>query len=209
MGRRRLRLNCSDDETDIPWPDTRATPQLHQQTIPQTNTSPPHPSSAIDISDEETADFIDVSEDLSRPSPPSPPPPAASSIPGPTRPTPAAPLSYGPAAAFEFPVSEYLGRMGVVLRREWLSACLNRLGSVHGFTDLDVGTKAKLCFKQFLLSDMNYSGGGVLPANVDSLHLIDLSGPLVLQVCLLISLHSAPSFTCSPVMHTQLKDLQP
>ncbi|XWS51452.1 hypothetical protein CRYUN_Cryun12cG0177500 [Craigia yunnanensis] len=29
---------------------------------------------------------------------------------------------------------------------------------------------------------MNYSGGGILPKNVDSMHLVDLKGPFVLQV---------------------------
>ncbi|OWM65508.1 recQ-mediated genome instability protein 1 [Punica granatum] len=182
MGRRRLRLNCSDDEADDgQQPNSRPPPQLHQQTLPQTAAvvhPHSHSSPAIDISDEEAGDFIDVSEDLSPPSPP-----VSSSIPGPMPPTPVVSLSSGSAAAFDCPVSEYLGRMGLTLRREWLYDCLNRLEeSVRGFPGLDVTTKAKLCLEQFLLSDMNYSGGGVLPANVEALHLVHLPGPFVLQV---------------------------
>ncbi|KAK3003407.1 hypothetical protein RJ639_020023 [Escallonia herrerae] len=42
--------------------------------------------------------------------------------------------------------------------------------------------KAKLCFEQFLCSDMNCVGAGVLPENVHDMHLVDLAGPFVLQV---------------------------
>ncbi|GLT69231.1 hypothetical protein SLA2020_413990 [Shorea laevis] len=69
------------------------------------------------------------------------------------------------------------------LKREWLDACLNALqSSVPGFASLDVAAKAKLCFERFLASDMNLCGNGVLPPNVDSMHLVDLPGPYVLQV---------------------------
>ncbi|RVW52536.1 RecQ-mediated genome instability protein 1 [Vitis vinifera] len=63
--------------------------------------------------------------------------------------------------------------------------------SVPGFASLDVAGKAKLCFEQFLCSDMNYSGAGVLPQNVDSMHLVDLAGPFVLQVDEIVNI-SAP-----------------
>ncbi|KAE8694536.1 putative Glucose 1-dehydrogenase [Hibiscus syriacus] len=73
--------------------------------------------------------------------------------------------------------------MGLKLRREWLDSCIQGLeSSVPRFSALDVSAKAKLCFQQFLLSDMNCSGGGILPENVDSMHLADLKGPFVLQV---------------------------
>lgn len=214
MRRRRLRLNGSDDESDAPQPGSRASPESHQQSIPRTDACPPHSSPTINISDEETGEFIDVSEDLSTPSPPPPtsPPPDASSIPAPTRPAPAAPPSFSPAASFDCPVSDYLGRMGVMLRREWLHDCLDRLKeSVRDFPALDVASKAKLCFEQFLLSDMNYSGGGVLPANVDALHLVDLAGPLVLQVCLyqpaLVSITHMQSYYAGPVRICNLENV--
>ncbi|TMW91304.1 hypothetical protein EJD97_014509, partial [Solanum chilense] len=39
-----------------------------------------------------------------------------------------------------------------------------------------------LCFEQFLYSDMNSCGAGMLPRDVHKLHLVDLKGPFVLQV---------------------------
>ncbi|EPS59617.1 hypothetical protein M569_15188, partial [Genlisea aurea] len=81
------------------------------------------------------------------------------------------------------PVSGFLERMGLRLRREWMSSCLHALeSSVNGFLGMDDAMKAKLCFGQFIQSDMNYCGAGVLPPNVRSLHLVDLKGPFVLQV---------------------------
>ncbi|PPR85742.1 hypothetical protein GOBAR_AA34944 [Gossypium barbadense] len=80
------------------------------------------------------------------------------------------------------PIGDFLLRMGLKLRREWLDSCVQGLeSSVPSFSFLDVSAKAKLCFQQFLFSDMNYSGGGILPSNVDSMHLVDLKGPFVLQ----------------------------
>ncbi|XP_042500080.1 recQ-mediated genome instability protein 1 isoform X2 [Macadamia integrifolia] len=80
-------------------------------------------------------------------------------------------------------VDAFLRGLGLSLRREWLVSCIAGLqSSLPGFSGLDVPTKAKLCFEQFLVSDMNYSGGGVLPHDVHTMHLVDLGGPFVLQV---------------------------
>ena len=73
------------------------------------------------------------------------------------------------------------------LKREWLGSCVRGLEqALPGFGGLGVDSKAKLCFEKFLVSDMNRSGVGVLPENVDRLHLVDLPGPFVLQVCFIL-----------------------
>lgn len=83
----------------------------------------------------------------------------------------------------ESPVHAVLERLGLRLRREWLDSCLHGLqSSTQGFQRMDDSAKAKLCFEQFLFSDMNYCGAGVLPPNVHALHLVELKGPFVLQV---------------------------
>lgn len=83
----------------------------------------------------------------------------------------------------ESPVHLVLERLGLKLRREWLESCLQGLqASAQGFQRMDDSAKAKLCFQQFLRSDMNFCGAGVLPPNVHTLHLVDLKGPFVLQV---------------------------
>lgn len=64
-----------------------------------------------------------------------------------------------------------------------MDSCIRGLeNAVPGFSRLDSAAKAKLCFEQFTHSDMNYTGAGVLPANVHKMHLVDLEGPFVLQV---------------------------
>ncbi|KAL3513884.1 hypothetical protein ACH5RR_026601 [Cinchona calisaya] len=84
-----------------------------------------------------------------------------------------------------------LRRMGLNLKREWLDGCVGALeSSVPGFSGSDDLAKAKLCFQQFLDADMNYCGAGVLPRNVDSLHLVDLKGPFVLQVDEIVNISS-------------------
>ncbi|XP_057422077.1 recQ-mediated genome instability protein 1 isoform X2 [Lotus japonicus] len=151
---RRLQLDFDSDEEQADVP-----PQPHKPThqAPNPTNSPPEP---VIISDE---DFVDVSDD---PSPPSPPPAPV-------------PQPHAPGC----PVSYFLRRLGLGLKREWLADCLRALqGSVRGFEGLDVAAHAKLCFEQFLFADMNFCGGGVLPANVDSMHLDVLPGPYVLQV---------------------------
>lgn len=110
----------------------------------------------LPVSDDEIDNFYEVAEDL-------PPPRSRSSG--------------------DCPVSEFLLRLGLRLRREWIASCLRGLEqSVRGFGSLGAGERAKLCFEKFLVSDMNFSGGGVLPENLDELHLVDLPGPFVLQV---------------------------
>lgn len=49
-----------------------------------------------------------------------------------------------------------------------------------------MGEKARLCFEQFLLSDINFSSSGGLPSGVHSMHGVELAGPFVLQVHFLV-----------------------
>lgn len=53
---------------------------------------------------------------------------------------------------------------------------------IDGSSSFDVTAKAKLCFEQFLFSNMNYTGASVLLEDWCSMHLVDLPGPFVLQV---------------------------
>ncbi|RDX58482.1 RecQ-mediated genome instability protein 1, partial [Mucuna pruriens] len=109
---------------------------------------------SVHISDDNDDDdeFIDVSDSLSPPSP-------------------------------ACPVSDFLRGLGLSLKTEWLAACLREhQACVTAFERLNVAAKAKLCFEQFLFADMNSCGGGVLPPNVESMHLRVLPGPYVLQV---------------------------
>ncbi|GLT61868.1 hypothetical protein SLA2020_345430 [Shorea laevis] len=174
MQRRRLRLSySSDEEEDQNQHQQRDDELLHQnptvthQPVTLSTPNPDHNPSQPDpvpISDE---DFVDVSENLTPPSSPSSPPS----------------VDLRPMETSDSPIGDVLLRMGLKLRGEWLESCLQGLQSaVPGFSSLDNLEKAKLCFKQFLFSDMNYSGGGVLPENVESMHLVDLGGPFVLQV---------------------------
>lgn len=138
-------------------------------TNPNSASAVPNENLPLYISDE---DFFDAPEhhDLPPSQPPSPPPPP---------PPPRSNLADFPNS----PVDAFLRGLGLSLRREWLDSCIAALqSSVHGFSSLEVPTKAKLCFEQFLVSDMNYSGGGVLPQDVHAMHLVDLDGPFVLQV---------------------------
>lgn len=174
---RRLRLNGSDDDEDdavlAPTPPHLET-ETDLPTQQQTASDLPRSSNAepLEISDD---DFIDVSDG---PMPTSPP---RYQNPGPQEIPPSSSSNSG--ADPGCPISDSLRRLGLSLRREWLDACVRELESyVRGFPGFDVTTKAKLCFEQFLFSDMNNCGIGVLPANVDSMHLVDLPGPYVLQV---------------------------
>lgn len=86
-------------------------------------------------------------------------------------------------AVSDSPVNGFLQGLGLRLKGEWLDSCLGALeASVPGFLRFVDTVKAKLCFEQFLYSDMNYCGAGVLPPDVHTLHLVDLKGPFVLQV---------------------------
>ncbi|XP_050901276.1 recQ-mediated genome instability protein 1 isoform X1 [Lathyrus oleraceus] len=151
---RRLRLDDDEDAADTvePQPQPRTSPQ-------QTQTSPNFPSEPVVISDD---DLIDIPDDPFLPNPPPPvPEPQAS----------------------DCPVNDFLRRLGFCLKRDSLADCLRELGgSVNGFQGFDVARKAKLCFEQFLFSDLNFCGSGVLPPNVESMHLDVLPGPYVLQV---------------------------
>lgn len=151
-------------------------PNPNPNTNPNSNPSLPV---QLEISDDDEV-FIDVPENLS---PPPPPPPVtdqsfhssfASSV---------SSNSNNFAEDSDFPISGFLARLGLRLRREWLDSCIRGLeSSVQGFGSLDLAGKAKLCFEQFLCSDMNFSGAGILPENVHDMHLVDLPGPYVLQV---------------------------
>ncbi|GMN56589.1 hypothetical protein TIFTF001_025700 [Ficus carica] len=190
MLRRRLVLSSSSEEDEEP--QNQPLRQRHQQDeeaqhrqsqpqpppiLPHSRDSMnPYPTTAnpsaepLEISDDE--DFISVSDNLSPPSPPNPHP-----APPPPQP-PSRPLS-----PIGCPISEFFRGIGLGLKREWLGSCVRRLEqALPGFGGLGVDSKAKLCFEKFLVSDMNRSGGGVFPVNVDRLHLVDLPGPFVLQV---------------------------
>ncbi|KAM6570355.1 hypothetical protein CsatB_018340 [Cannabis sativa] len=188
MGRRRLVYYSDEDEGENN--NNQPQPQTQSQTHPEQPSSlPSSPSpttnneahvSPLEISDDgdfvevsdDDEEFIDVSDNLSPPSPPPPPPPAPHSdhhMPHPS--------------TFGCPVGDFLQGLGLRLKREWLDACVQGLErSVPGFEGLNVDVKAKLCFERFLVSDMNQFGGGLLPENVHSLHLVDLPGRYVLQV---------------------------
>ena len=210
MSRRRLRLHYSsseDDDEHQPPPPPPQEHHHHQQqqeeddiefelqestlnletvTLTTPNPSPnpnfnPSEHVPLEISDDDD-DFIDAADNLFPPSPP-----------------PATDQSYqssfasrvGSSISFEnsdCPITGFLGRLGLRLRREWLDSCIAGLeSSVPGFGGFDVATKAKLCFEQFLYSDMNYSGGGILPEDMHNMHLVDLDGPFILQVCYSVS----------------------
>ncbi|KAG5537231.1 hypothetical protein RHGRI_024619 [Rhododendron griersonianum] len=156
-------------------------PNPNPNTNPNSNRSLPV---QLEISDDDEV-FIDVPENLSPP----PPPPVtdqsfhssfASSV---------SSNSNNFAEDSDFPISGFLARLGLRLRREWLDSCVRGLeSSVQGFGSLDLAGKAKLCFEQFLCSDMNFSGAGILPENVHDMHLVDLPGPYVLQVDEIVNL---------------------
>ncbi|KAK8586508.1 hypothetical protein V6N13_010099 [Hibiscus sabdariffa] len=163
MARRRLRLHCPSDEDDAEGQQQPQSSALSNQPVTLSPPNPnPTPTEPLPISDD---DFVDVGESFT---------------PSPVEET-AAPVTSVDSSGS--PIGDFLLGMGLKLRREWLDSCVQGLeSSVPRFSTLDVSAKAKLCFRQFLLSDMNYSGGGILPENVDSMHLVDLKGPFVLQV---------------------------
>lgn len=190
MPRRRLRLSWSSDEAEDqenedyergPQCPDSSTASLQPLILDNLNSNfNPNVSEPVQLSDDDEQDFIDVSDHLSPPSPDS-----DHSL----RHSPEAnPLSYRVASSeSSCPVTDFLRRLGLSLKREWLDACTRALeGSIPGFLSLNPTEKGKLCFEQFLVSDMNYSGAGVLPENVDSMHLVDLPGPYVLQVILIV-----------------------
>ncbi|KAF5730970.1 recQ-mediated genome instability protein 1 [Tripterygium wilfordii] len=199
MPARRLRLSYSDEDEEeehnhqqspgggAQLQGPTSTHQPLTQSFSNQNPSPipiPNPTEAITISDGDE-EFIDASENISPPSPLLPvaldnffqPPQMASVV--------SAMESTG------CPVGDFLLTLGLKLKKEWLDSCMEGLGHyIAGFSSLDVAAKAKHCFKEYLFSDMNYSGGGVLPHNVKSLHLVDLPGPFVLQVDEIVNISS-------------------
>ncbi|XP_050375828.1 recQ-mediated genome instability protein 1 [Argentina anserina] len=168
MIRRRLQLSYSSDEEDEAPPQQPQPSTAPQPPVTQARPSP-YPSGPLPISSSsDDEEFIDVADNLS---PPSPEFPESHNVPPP------------PPSSGGCPIGEFLQGLGLRLKQEWLDGCVLGLQqSVPGFRNLDSVAKAKLCFEQFLVSDMNLSGGGVLPQNVASLHQADLPGPYVLQV---------------------------
>ncbi|XP_021775834.1 recQ-mediated genome instability protein 1-like [Chenopodium quinoa] len=154
-----------EEEEEIENPSPNPIPNMNSVTLNSTTTTTSTTAATTAVSEHPSVhisgeDFMDVSDNLS------PPPVVTASF-----------------AASGCPVTDHLRKMGVNLRREWLDSCkLGLQNSVPGFANFDVETKAKLCFGQFLNSDMNYSGAGILPENLKDLHLVDLTGPFVLQV---------------------------
>lgn len=154
MPRRRLRIQSSSDSEEEESNHQQSGNQQPTVTHPSVNLSSPNPNT-----DPVTISLDDDDDDDDYFTPPS------------------------PDRTTCYPISDSLFRLGLSLKREWLDSCVQGLeSSVSGFSQLDVSAKAKLCFQQFLFSDMNYSGAGVLPRNVQSMHLVDLKGPFVLQV---------------------------
>ncbi|CAI0548108.1 unnamed protein product [Linum tenue] len=197
MLRRRLVLSDDEDEehkNPLRLPSSLPPPQweeadLHDPEIeaglpqPAVNYQNPNPNFSepvVPLSDEE---FVDVSDDTNSASPP----PEAVSSNASENQQPQPPPA--PEESFGCPVGDVLSRMGLRLKREWLDSCLGGLGS--SVQHLDVTGKARHCFDKFLISNLNYCGAGVLPLNVDAMHLVDLPGPFVLQVDEIVNL-SAP-----------------
>jgi RecQ-mediated genome instability protein 1 len=160
MTRRRLRLSSysDDDDDEEEQQNQQQDYQMESHQLPNPNPNPNLPEQPVPLPiSSDDAEFADASDNLTPPSPPYPP-----SV--------APPIS-------GCPIGDFLLRTGLSLKREWLDSCLRQIDN-----SLDIVSKAKLCFGQFLISDMNHCGAGVLPPNVDSMHLADLPGPFVLQV---------------------------
>ncbi|KAL6223364.1 hypothetical protein ACLB2K_006751 [Fragaria x ananassa] len=157
MIRRQLRLSYSSDEEEAAPPPQSSTVTHPPVTQARPN---PYPSEPLPISSSDE-EFIDVSDNLS--------PPSCYDI--------------SICLLFSLVRAKTLTRL-LSFPNPIIHGRLHRAPaqSVPGFRNLDAAAKAKLCFEQFLVSDMNLSGGGVLPQNVASLHLVDLPGPYVLQV---------------------------
>ncbi|KAH8486671.1 hypothetical protein H0E87_025612 [Populus deltoides] len=155
MSRRRLRLSSysDDDDDDEEQKNQQQDYQMESHQLPNPNPNLPEQPVPLPISSDD-AEFADASDNLTPPSPPSVAPPISGC-----------------------PIGDFLLRTGLSLKREWLDSCLRQIDN-----SFDIVSKAKLCFGQFLISDMNHCGAGVLPPNVDSMHLADLPGPFVLQV---------------------------
>ncbi|PSR89443.1 RecQ-mediated genome instability protein like, partial [Actinidia chinensis var. chinensis] len=165
-----------EEEVDIEFELQKST--LNLETVTLTTQNPnPNPSEHVPLEISDDDELIDVSDNLF---PHIPPPITDQSYQSSF-------VSRGgsnnPFETSDCPISGFLARLGLRLRREWLDSCIAGLeSSVPGFWGLDVAARGKLCFEQFLYSDMNYSGGGILPEDVHNMHLVDLDGPFILQV---------------------------
>ncbi|ESQ31549.1 hypothetical protein EUTSA_v10003815mg [Eutrema salsugineum] len=180
MPRRRLRLQyCSSEEEDdeigsIGIGDSAQIVGLPTSVQPETSaaasTSNPNPGEPITVPEVE---IFYVSGN------PTPTPPDYS-IP---TPFPIDPSESEAEVDNDSPIAGVLSRMGIKMKSDWWVSCLAGLEvSVPQFSRLEVAAKAKHCFEQFLFSDMNLCGGGVLPRNVASMNLVELAGPFALQV---------------------------
>lgn len=176
MPRRRLRLNCSSDSEQEEELNQPQSPHLHQNNQQTTIGHPP-----VEFAPSTTNSNSNLNPN-----------------PYPTEPLPNSDeddednsfMEPPPTAPTDSPISDVLLTLGLRLKRDWLDSCIQGLeSSVSGFSNLAVSAKAKLCFQQFLFADMTYCGAGVLPNNLDSLHLVDLKGPFVLQVCVCLLCH--------------------
>ncbi|CAD6263956.1 unnamed protein product [Miscanthus lutarioriparius] len=86
------------------------------------------------------------------------------------------------------PVDEFLRRLGLLLRPDWLESCA---AGIPGFDGLGgAEAQARRCFEQFLFADMNSCGAGVLPEGVGGMHAEFLDGPFVLQVDEVVNISS-------------------
>ncbi|KAG6527470.1 hypothetical protein ZIOFF_009572 [Zingiber officinale] len=168
MLRRHLRLpSSSEDDEDAPPPQTLITP---------------NPNTLLEISDD---DFLDVPDDLSPPVVEAPPGRAGDSADAPGG-------MEEERDGFTREIDDFLRSLGLRLRPEWLESCAATLmASGSDFSRLDVAGRAKRCFEQFLISDMNTSGAGVLPEYVHRLHKTELEGPFALQIDEIVNI-SAP-----------------
>ncbi|XP_078435167.1 recQ-mediated instability protein (DUF1767) [Wolffia australiana] len=175
MGRRRVLLHNADedeDEDDLPV-----------ETLIRSCPAPSRHEEPLEISDGEDEVFVDVPDAFS---------PPAERIHDNLRESPRTMSADVDAQSANGRIDLLLRNLGLKLRREWLDSCIaSLLGSRPGFLAMEDSAKAKLCFEQFLFSDMNFSGGGGLPGNVGEMHGIVLEGPFVLQVDEIVNI-SAP-----------------
>ncbi|RZC48610.1 hypothetical protein C5167_017034 [Papaver somniferum] len=73
---------------------------------------------------------------------------------------------------------------GLKLREEWLNSCVSELNNSNpDFANFNVAKKKNLIYERFLFSDMNLScgGEGVLPEKLQTMKLVNLPGPFLLQ----------------------------
>ncbi|KAI3904998.1 hypothetical protein MKW92_025506 [Papaver armeniacum] len=74
---------------------------------------------------------------------------------------------------------------GLKLREEWLNSCVSKLNNSNpDFVNFNVAKKNNLIYERFLFSDMNLScgGEGVHPEKLQTMKLVNIPGPFLLQV---------------------------